>query len=221
MLKKIMTSFLVLGLVFPLFVSNAEANTTHQVRSGDTLWLISLQYDLSFSDLLSANRQISNPNVIYPGQQVAIPTNNNSQAAPQQTSAEQVSSQLSQFEREVIRLTNAERQNRGLAPLQIDEEVSKVARIKSQDMRDRGYFSHQSPTYGSPFDMLRNYGVSYRAAGENIAAGQRTPQQVVQAWMNSQGHRQNILNSNYTHIGVGHVQGGSYGHYWTQMFISK
>jgi len=89
------------------------------------------------------------------------------------------------------------------------------------DMRDKNYFSHQSPTYGSPFSMMKNFGISYRTAGENIAAGQQTPQEVVTAWMNSPGHRANILNKSFTHIGVGYAKGGSYGHYWTQMFIGK
>ena len=85
-------------------------------------------------------------------------------------------------------------------------------------MQQNNYFSHASPTYGSPFDMMRDQGVSYRSAGENIAKGQRTPQEVVQAWMNSEGHRRNILSSDYTHIGVGYDPNG---HHWTQMFIEK
>ena len=85
-------------------------------------------------------------------------------------------------------------------------------------MQKNGYFSHTSPTYGSPFDMMRDFGVSYRTAGENIAQGQRTPQEVVNAWMNSAGHRKNILNGNFTHIGVGYEASGNH---WTQMFIGK
>ena len=85
-------------------------------------------------------------------------------------------------------------------------------------MQQNNYFSHASPTYGSPFDMMRDQGVSYKSAGENIAKGQRTPQEVVQAWMNSEGHRRNILSSNYTHIGVGFDPNG---YHWTQMFIEK
>jgi len=130
----------------------------------------------------------------------------------------QESQQLSQFENEVVALTNQERVNNGLAPLQIDEELSVVAREKSNDMSARNYFDHNSPTYGSPFDMMQSYGISYRAAGENIAKGQQTPQEVVNAWMNSQGHRENILNSSFTHIGVGFVEQGNH---WTQMFIGK
>ena len=78
-------------------------------------------------------------------------------------------------------------------------------------MQTKNYFSHTSPTYGSPFDMMKAYGISYKSAGENIAMGQRSPEEVVQAWMNSQGHRENIMNPNFTHIGVGHVATGTTG----------
>src|SRR5699024_5408481 len=109
------------------------------------------------------------------------------------------SGQLNEFEKEVVSLTNKEREKNGLQPLKADAELSVVARDKSKDMRSNGYFAHNSPTYGSPFDMMKSYGISYRTAGENIARGQRTPSEVVNAWMNSQGHRENILNPNFTH----------------------
>ena len=128
------------------------------------------------------------------------------------------SSAVSAFEQQVVELTNQERTKNGLPALKLDVELSKVARDKSKDMQTKNYFSHTSPTYGSPFDMMKAYGVSYKAAGENIAMGQRSPEEVVQAWMNSQGHRENIMNPNFTHIGVGHVATGNY---WTQMFIGK
>ncbi|MFB4169096.1 CAP domain-containing protein [Virgibacillus sp. JSM 102003] len=118
----------------------------------------------------------------------------------------------------VIKLTNQERSNQGLSPLKAHKKLSNVARNKAQDMQSNGYFSHTSPTYGSPFDMMKNAGVSYQSAGENIARGQKSPQQVVDAWMNSQGHRENILNENFTHIGVGYTESGNY---WSQMFIQK
>lgn len=127
-------------------------------------------------------------------------------------------SQLNQFEQQVVELTNQERAKHGLAPLQADLELSRVAREKSRDLAVNNYFDHNSPTYGSPFDMMRAYGISYRTAGENIAKGQRSPQEVVNAWMNSPGHRANILNGNFTHIGVGYVEQGNH---WTQMFIGK
>src|SRR5690606_8430686 len=106
----------------------------------------------------------------------------------------------------------------GLPALKYDWELARVAKHKSQDMKDKGYFSHTSPTYGSPFTMIKNYGINYKSAGENIARGQRTAKEVVNAWMNSSGHRANILSKDFTHIGVGYVTSGNY---WTQMFIKK
>jgi uncharacterized YkwD family protein len=137
---------------------------------------------------------------------------------PAEQTTTQTTSSVSAFEKQVVELTNAERAKQGLAPLTLDTELSKVARTKSQDMKDKNYFDHNSPTYGSPFDMMKSFGVSYKSAGENIAQGQTTPEQVVQAWMDSQGHRENIMNSSFTHIGVGYVASGNY---WTQMFIGK
>ncbi|MFT4415839.1 CAP domain-containing protein [Fredinandcohnia humi] len=136
---------------------------------------------------------------------------------PSQVETQPVAHSLSEFEQRVVTLTNNERAKYGLAPLQVDEKLSEVARTKSADMKQNGYFSHTSPTYGSPFNMMKTFGIQYRAAGENIAKGQRSPEEVVNAWMNSEGHRKNILSSSFTHIGVGHVEGN----YWTQMFIGK
>ena len=104
----------------------------------------------------------------------------------------------------------------GLNKLTLNSELSDVARLKSQDMKDNHYFSHTSPTYGSPYDMMTKYGIKYTFAGENLARGQKTPEEVVSAWMNSPGHRKNILSARYTQIGVGYVADGNY---WTQHFI--
>ena len=78
------------------------------------------------------------------------------------------------------------------------------------------YFAHNSPTYGSPFDMMKRFGITYRTAGENLAMGYSSPQATVNGWMNSEGHRANILNGAFTQIGMGYVDGG---HYYCQMFI--
>ena len=104
----------------------------------------------------------------------------------------------------------------GLKPLTANWELSRVARYKSEDMSNNRYFSHTSPTYGTPFQMIKAFGLSYRSAGENIAYGYGTPAAVVNGWMNSSGHRANILNASYTQIGVGYCASGNY---WTQMFI--
>lgn len=125
---------------------------------------------------------------------------------------------LKQFETEVVTLTNNEREKYRLSPLQTDLLLSKVAREKSYDMLIKDYFDHYSPTYGSPFEMMKQFGVTYRSAGENIAIGYQTPEQVVQAWMNSPDHRKNILNESFTHIGIGYIETGNI---WTQQFIGK
>ncbi|KHE71513.1 CAP domain-containing protein [Halobacillus sp. BBL2006] len=140
------------------------------------------------------------------------------EAAPKEENTQDVSSEVSAFEKKVVELTNEERAKQGLQPLELDTELSAVAKDKSLDMQNKGYFSHNSPTYGSPFDMMKQYGIDYRTAGENIAMGQTSPEQVVEGWMNSEGHRKNIMNPNFTHIGVGHAENGNY---WTQMFIGK
>ncbi|RBP01119.1 CAP domain-containing protein [Rossellomorea aquimaris] len=145
------------------------------------------------------------------------PAANEQQQQPEQQASE-ATGQLSQYEQKVVELTNQERAKQGLPALKVDTELSKVAREKSRDMQANNYFSHDSPTYGSPFDMMKQFGIQYSSAGENIAMGQPTPEEVVQAWMDSEGHRKNILSTNYTHIGVGYVENGNY---WTQLFIGK
>jgi len=132
--------------------------------------------------------------------------------------------QFNTFEEEVARLVNKERTDRGLQPLTLNSSLANVARIKSADMRDNNYFGHISPTYGDPGQMLQRFGINWRSYGENIAAGQSTPAAVMNSWMNSPGHRSNILNPNFTDIGVGYVPGTSsstYSSYWTQLFIQR
>ena len=175
----------------------------HTVLRGDTMWKIASGYKVGVSEVIGANPQVTNPDLIYPGQVLNIPS---------------VDSAITEYENQVINLVNNERSKRGLPLLKADWQLSRVARHKSQDMKKNNYFSHRSPTYGTPFQMIQSYGISYRTAGENIAKGQSTPQAVVNAWMNSSGHRANILNKSFTHIGVGYEKNGNY---WTQMFIGK
>ena len=200
MKKKISSMVLALVLAFAMTVP-AFAATTHTVAAGDTMWKLAVKYQVGTSEIIAANPQIKNANLIYPGDVLTIPMLDTSVRA---------------YEQEVIRLTNLERAKYGLKPLTEDWELSRVARYKSQDMHDRRYFDHNSPTYGTPFQMMKAFGLSYRSAGENIAMGYRTPQAVVTGWMNSSGHRANILSSSYTKIGVGYVADGNY---WTQQFI--
>lgn len=200
-MKKKITTFILTGALL-LPTASAFADYQYTVVSGDTLWKIANKTETGISELIAANPQVSNINLIYPGQKLTIPTQD----------------QIKEYEQEVIRLVNVERSKQGLKELKYDWELARVARYKSEDMRDNNYFSHNSPVYGSPFDMMKNFGIKYKAAGENIAKGQSTPEQVVKAWMNSSGHRANILSTKFTHIGVGYAKSG---HIWTQQFISK
>ena len=127
---------------------------------------------------------------------------------------------LTADELEVFNLINEQRTKNGLSALKIDSEVQNVARIKAKDMVNNNYFSHTSPTYGSPFDMLNSFKVSYKTAGENIA-GNSSNSAAVTAWMNSSGHKANILNSSFNYTGVGVVNGSKYGKIYVQMFIGK
>ena len=202
-MKKLFIFLISTVMLLCLGAVSASAATTHTVKKGDTMWKIAVKYQVGLSEIKSANTHIKNPNLIYPGDVLNIPEGDSAALA---------------YEKEVVRLVNVERRAKGLSELSYDWQLSRVARYKSQDMRDKNYFSHTSPTYGSPFQMMKSFGISYRSAGENIARGQATPEAVVNAWMNSSGHRANILNSSFTHIGVGYVADGKY---WTQMFISK
>ena len=202
-MKKIICIVLASVILFVITSVVSDAAITHTVERGDSLWKLAVKYQVGLSEIKAANPTIKNYDLIYPGQQINIPT---------------ISSLTTAFEAEVVHLVNQRRAEHGLKPLIQDWQLSRVARYKSQDMKDLGYFSHTSPTYGSPFQMMKSFGISYRTAGENIAKGYASPEAVVNAWMNSPGHRANILNSTYTHIGVGYVPSGNY---WTQMFISK
>ncbi|MEL7563570.1 MAG: CAP domain-containing protein [Dehalobacterium sp.] len=125
---------------------------------------------------------------------------------------------LTADEQKMVDLVNAERTAAGLPTLTVDMNLVKTARMKSQDMIDKNYFDHNSPTYGSPFDLMKSQGISYRTAGENLA-GNQTVEAAHKALMNSSGHRANILNKNFTKIGIGIINGGSYGKMFTQHFI--
>ncbi len=197
-------------LTVAVFTVTADAAFDHKVVRGDTMWKLSRRYGITLDSMIEANPQVENPDLIYPDEILHIPVYDD----PREVHPTDLT--VSEYESEVIRLTNEYRAEYGLQPLTADPELCRVARIKSQDMKDNRRFSHTSSVYGSPFEMMKSFGIRYRAAGENIACGQRTPSEVVNAWMNSKGHRANILNSSFTKIGVGYVSSGNY---WTQMFI--
>lgn len=148
-----------------------------------------------------------------PGSNPKTPT-----PTPQPTKAPQPD--ISKSEQLLLDLINAERAKAGLPALAPDAKLMEIARLKVKDMVDNNYFSHQSPTYGSPFDMMRQFGISFRSAGENIA-GNSTEEAAVKAWMNSEGHRKNILNGNFNYTGIGIYNSPKYGKIFVQMFIGR
>ncbi len=198
--KRILISLFAIVIIASMCVSAAAA-TKYTVVKGDSMWKIAVKYEVGLSEIISANPQIKNPDLIYPGDVLNIPT---------------LDEEVLNFENEVVTLVNNIRVNYGLKPLLINWQLARVARYKSMDMHDNKYFSHTSPTYGSPFDMIRAFNIKFSHAGENIAMGYKSPKDVVDAWMKSPGHKANILNENFTQIGVGYVENGRY---WTQMFI--
>ena len=137
--------------------SHAQSNYSYTVKSGDSMWRIAVKQQIGVTEIIEANPQIPDPSSIYPGQKINIPSLD----------------YVKRIEHQVIQLTNQERAKFGLAPLRPNWELSRVARFKSQDMRDQRYFNHQSPLYGSPFEMIRNFGLKFNSAAENIAAGQK------------------------------------------------
>lgn len=197
----------------------------------------------------TASPQITTPTQINTPTQITTPTQiySQSQAAtqPQITTKPHVNSQIDattptqssnapvsqgnldnvnanefrEFQKKVIEIVNKERASMGLHLLSENADLDKVATLKSEDMVKLNYFSHTSPTYGSPFQMLEQFKISYTSAGENIAYGQTTPEEVMKGWMNSPGHRANILNSNFTQIGVGIALKSNGQLDWTQTFI--
>lgn len=213
---------------FTLLATGVAMPTAHaqhcDVQRGDSMWRIAKRYNVLFKDILELNKHFQNQNLIHPKDEVELPDGSTGESTndsgtgdsdPAESRGESTSSEAQQ----VLNLVNQERAKVGLSPLTLSEKLTSIANTKAKDMADNNYFSHTSPTYGSPFDMLKKFGVSYSYAGENIAAGQRSAQEVMNSWMNSSGHKANILNKNYTELGVGYVKGGSYGTEWVQLFI--
>ena len=157
---------------------------------------------------------------IYPSSSGSSNSGTGGSSSSGNTSSSTETSNMNSDEKEVFDLINKQRTNNGLAALKNDSEVQRVARIKAQDMVDNNYFSHTSPTYGSPFDMLKSFKISYKTAGENIS-GNSSNSSAVTAWMNSSGHKANILNSNFNYTGIGVVSSPKYGKMYVQLFIGK
>lgn len=200
------------------------------VQHGDSMWRIAKQYNIPFHIILDMNKHFKNQHLIHPGDKIEMP---DSHGTGSQTSEHSASDNIAEGNETtqqagtsdqaeaVLKLVNEERAKQGLKQLTLSSKLTSIANTKAKDMAVNNYFSHTSPTYGTPFQMLQQFGVSYKSAGENIAAGQPDAPTVMKAWMNSSGHRANILNSSYTELGVGYYAGGNQGHFWVQLFTGK
>lgn len=219
-----MKKIIILITVMSFFAIGTSAHAQHcDARKGDSMWRIAKRYKVPFAKILILNKHYPNQNLIHPEDNVQLPEGEHGQSTEKPNdeagtaTAEEV--KTTEQAKAVLKIVNQERAKYGLKPLVISSKLTDVATVKAKDMADKGYFDHTSPTYGSPFDMLKHFGVQYTAAGENIAAGQKDATEVMNSWMNSSGHRANILNANYEQIGIGYTTGGSYGTYWVQLFI--
>lgn len=180
-----------------------QNSSVYVIVPGDTLTQIAASHAVDIPALLHANPQITDADLIYAGEELQVPQN----------------TQLRALEQAVVEDTNQARALVGLPALEVSDAATQIARMKSQDMVDNNYFAHESPTYGSPFAMMRTYGLAYDAAGENLAFGQSSAEQVVADWLNSPGHRANIYGAVYTQIGVGIVRRMDGRLYYTQLFL--
>ncbi|WP_223068877.1 CAP domain-containing protein [Paenibacillus caui] len=225
-----------LGIVLPTSASASSyvtksANTTHTLDW--SVYINEIDWTQIMNQIQGINGQVqedqpsftppaAKPPASKPVQQqpsnAGAPAPKPSTNTPDSGSKQQagVSADKSQFATQVISLVNQERSKAGLKPLAGEGALNTMALAKAKDMSQNNYFDHTSPTYGSPFDMMKKFNIKYSYAGENIAMGQKTPQEVVKAWMNSAGHRANILNGNFTLIGVGYYNG-----YWAQEFVGR
>lgn len=221
-MKKIIA--LIFATVILMQVTPAGAQHCN-VQRGDTMYKIAKEYHVLFHELLKLNRHYPNQNLIHPNDKIELPdgstgagTTESGTGDTNTSNDETADKDASEQAQAVLKIVNQERAKQGLKALVLDKQLNNVAQLKAEDMKKNNYFDHNSPTLGSPFDLMRSQGVSYRTAGENIAAGQQSAEAVMNSWMNSSGHRANILNANYTKLGVGFCTGGRMGTYWVQSF---
>lgn len=226
----VITCVSLLSFIFPAFGANYN-NTIYSTKNNTNYVLKSGSYNTKYKVYTyrfnpnTGNWSIYNPTKpSTPSNPNPAPSNPSTPStpspAPSTPSTPPTSSNLSAEESKMVSLVNQERMNQGINPLSVNSVLTTLARQKSQDMVNNNYFSHTSPTYGSPFQMMQKAGVTYKTAGENLAGAQTTAS-AHQNLMNSPGHRANILNSSFTEIGIGVISGSAYGNIYTQMFIGR
>ena len=149
------------------------------------------------------------------------PTSEQKAAATNTETVEETKNQnLTDDESQLLSLINAERNKNNLSSLEIDENLQNVARLKAQDLVQNNYFSHNSPTLGTPFDILKSKKISYKTASENIACNSSIPA-AVESWLNSESHKENILSNDYNYTGIAVVDSIAYGKIIVELFIGR
>lgn len=219
-----MKKLILLIAALSLFAFGTPASAQHcDAQKGDSMWKIAKRYKVPFARILILNKHYPNQNLIHPEDNIELPDSQSGQSTEDDNAGAGTDTaekaDATKQAKQVLELVNKERAKVGAKPLTLSSSLTNIATIKAKDMSDKGYFDHNSPTYGSPFDMLKRFGVQYSSAGENIAAGQKDANEVMNSWMNSSGHRANILKAEYEQIGIGYVEGGRWGTYWVQLFI--
>ena len=216
LLKKIAAFSLIMTMVLPT-AAFADANQEFECENAIKKYLWS---NINVLEIFKEWHEQNINNVQKPIEKPEVDFGVNENDGTENENQNQDSTQnIGIYESQILQRVNEERRKVGLEALTYNAKLANVAAIKAADMRDNNYFSHTSPTYGSPFDMMKKFGIKYSSAGENIAKGQKTADAVMDAWMNSSGHRANILSSNYEQLGVGYKTDKNGNTYWVQMFI--
>ncbi|WP_313804189.1 CAP domain-containing protein [Cytobacillus sp.] len=203
-----------LFLLFFYFSLSATVNaqSSYIVMEGDTLWEIAKHHQISLERIIRSNQQLQNPNLIYPGQVIIIPGN---------VWKDRDEKTLNKEEEKLADILNNKRLQLGMKALTIDDSLTNAAKLKSADMIEKKYLSHYSPTYGSPSSMLKVLNISFKNVNESIGAGYQSPEQVLDSWLHSSANRETILNDRASKMGIGYIQGGIYGHYWTVLIVEN
>lgn len=200
---KIFLLGLVITALVSVFVSVSADDGFYTVTEGDSLWRIAKGYGISLKTLMNANPQIKDPDTIFTGDKIYIPNTESIAAAKM----------------ELFELINKQRMNTGLAPLKRNDALFETATLKSEDMAKNGYFAHQSPSLGSPFSMMIERGITFSAAGENIANGHNSAVEAFNDWIASSGNKNNILSAVYSEVGIGAAKDENGTFFFTALFI--
>lgn len=212
-MKRFLITFIIISVFTQTLVLGADE--VYIVEKGDTLWNISRIFNINFENIIADNPQFENPDLIYPEDKVYI-NYDSSQNDYVSAGIDNINYDKN-YSNELIKFINDERKKNNLNPLEVNENLNETAQKKCEDMAINQYFSHTSPSYGTPFEMLKEFNINYSIAGENIARKQKNPKEVFDDWLNVEGHKKNILNPNFTQIGAGYFKDDL--PYWTVIFI--